>query len=183
MARGIERRDIFHDDTDRGAFVQRLGDLVQKTATAMFAWSLMPNHLHLLVRTADFPLSKVMRRLLGGYAGAFNRRHHRCGHLFQNRFKSILVEEERYPLELVRYIQLNPVRGGIVRSLEDLDEYPWTGHAEILNTVILVAGTGLTTSSRTIISQTRKTRSYVPVDTRADQLFEVAGHPRAPAAS
>lgn len=132
MARGIERGAIFQDDTDRAALVERLGALMQKTATELFAWSLMPNHLHLLLRTGKVPLSKVLRRLLGGYASAFNRRHRRCGHLFQNRFKSMLVEEERYLLELVRYIHLNPVRGAMVPRLEDLDAYPWTGHACVL---------------------------------------------------
>src|SRR5215470_3255126 len=110
MARGIERCDIFRTDDDRAGFVRRLGAVIRKTDARLFAWSLMPNHIHLLVRTSDVRLSAVMRGLLGAYATTFNRRHHRCGHLFQNRFKSILVEEEPYLLELVRYIHLNPVR-------------------------------------------------------------------------
>ena len=69
-----------------------------------------------------------MRSLLTGYAGAFNRRHHRVGHLFQNRYKSIVVVEEPYLLELVRYLHLNPVRAKVVPSLRALDRYPWTGH-------------------------------------------------------
>jgi hypothetical protein len=73
-----------------------------------------------------------MRGLLAGYAGAFNRRHHRAGHLFQNRYKSIVVEEEPYLLELVRYLHLNPLRAGIVRNLRALDRYPWSGHAALV---------------------------------------------------
>ena len=132
MARGIERREIFDAEEDRRDFVARLGVVLQKTAAELFAWALMPNHIHLLLRTGEVRLGDVMRRLLGGYATAFNRRQGRCGHLFQNRFKSILVEEQRYLLELVRYIHLNPVRAGIVSTLEDLADYAWTGHRCLL---------------------------------------------------
>jgi hypothetical protein len=76
-----------------------------------------------------------MRSLLTGYAGAFNRRHARVGHLFQNRFKSIVCEEEAYLLELVRYIHLNPLRGGLVQDLTALDGYPYTGHSALMGTV------------------------------------------------
>jgi hypothetical protein len=76
-----------------------------------------------------------MRRLLTGYAVKFNRRHRRIGHVFQNRYKSILVEEEPYLLELVRYIHLNPIRVGLVKDLQALDRYPWTGHSALLGRV------------------------------------------------
>jgi len=76
-----------------------------------------------------------MRSLLSGYAGAFNRRHQRVGHLFQNRYKSILVEEEPYLLELVRYLHLNPIRARVVKDLRALDRYPWSGHSALLGTV------------------------------------------------
>jgi hypothetical protein len=76
-----------------------------------------------------------MQRLLGGYAGAFNRRHKRHGHLLQNRFKSILVEEEPYLLQLVRYLHLNPVRAGLVSDLDELDRYPWSGHSRLMGRV------------------------------------------------
>jgi hypothetical protein len=93
----------------------------------------MPNHIHLLVRTGAVPLSRLMQRWLGPYAVTFNLRHRRSGHLFQNRFKSILVDEQAYLLELVRYIHLNPVRGRRPEiSLEALDHYPWTGHTVLL---------------------------------------------------
>ena len=88
------------------------------------AWALLPNHAHLLVRTGQRPLARAMRSLLTGYAGAFNRRHQRAGHLFQNRYKSIVVEAEPYLLELVRYLHLNPLRARLVRDLPALDKYP-----------------------------------------------------------
>ena len=93
----------------------------------------MTNHAHILLRTGYVPLSTVMRRLLTGYAQQFNRRHRRHGQLFQNRFKSILCEEEPYLLELVRYIHLNPLRAGIVKDLKALKTYPHSsGHGVIM---------------------------------------------------
>jgi len=116
MVRGIERRALFRDDQDRADFVARLAALAEQGALTVYAWALLPNHAHLLVRTGIRPLPRSMRRLLTGYAGAFNRRHQRVGHLFQNRYKSIVVEEEPYLLELVRYLHLNPLRAGVVQS-------------------------------------------------------------------
>ena len=135
MVRGIERRPIFRDEEDRADFVARLAALADQGALTVYAWALLPNHAHLLVRTGSRPVSRSMRSLLTGYAGAFNRRHKRVGHLFQNRYKSIVVEEERYLLELVRYLHLNPVRAGVVKALPHLDRYPWTGHSALLGTV------------------------------------------------
>lgn len=91
MVRGIERCDIFRDARDRRDFVARLAAQAAAQAWEVYAWALLPNHLHLLVRTGRRPLSATMRRLLAGYAGAFNRRHQRHGHLFQNRYRSMRV--------------------------------------------------------------------------------------------
>ncbi|MBI4573792.1 MAG: transposase [candidate division NC10 bacterium] len=135
MVRGIERRPLFRDDRDRDDFVDRLAHLAEAGALTIHAWALLPNHVHLLVRTGSRPLARTMRSLLTGYAGAFNRRHLRAGHLFQNRYRSIVVEEEPYSLELVRYLHLNPLRAGTVRDLRALDRYPYTGHAALLGTV------------------------------------------------
>jgi REP element-mobilizing transposase RayT len=132
MVRGIEGRSIFADDKDRQEWIDRLATVATETGLTVIAWALLPNHLHLLVRTGARPLATVMRRLLTGYAGAFNRRHKRAGHLFQNRYKSILVEEEPYLLELVRYIHANPLRAKTVSDLDALDGYPWTGHSAIM---------------------------------------------------
>jgi putative transposase len=132
IARGIERGKIFHDDTDREDFVRRLGDLIEQTGARCYAWALIPNHFHLLLKTGATPIATLMRRLLSGYATWFNRRHRRSGHLFQNRYKSILCQEDIYLKELVRYIHLNPLRAGLVEDLKALDSYPYCGHGALL---------------------------------------------------
>lgn len=132
IVRGIERRKIFYDDTDRDNFLERLGVVLVDTDTPCFAWALIPNHLHLLLRTGLAPIATVMRRLLTGYAVSFNRRHRRHGQLFQNRYKSILCQEDAYLLELVRYIHLNPLRAKIVPELKKLDKYAYCGHSVVM---------------------------------------------------
>jgi putative transposase len=132
MARGIERRKIFLDDNDRKSFLERFANILDETQTQCYAWALIPNHFHLLLRTGPTPLSKVMRRLMTGYAVTFNKRHKRAGHLFQNRYKSVICEEDPYLLELIRYIHLNPLRAGLVKDLKELDKYPWIGHSTLL---------------------------------------------------
>ena len=132
ICRGIERRPLVRDDTDRSAFVERLGRVLTETETPCYAWALLSNHVHLLLRTGAVPLTTVMRRLLTGYAGVFNRRHRRHGYLFQNRYKSILCQEEPYLLELVRYLHLNPLRIGLVKDLRALDRFPWSGHSALM---------------------------------------------------
>src|SRR5574342_538251 len=135
MVRGIERTVLFRDDPDREDFLARVAALAAAGAFTIYAWALLPNHAHLLVQTGQRPLARSMRSLLTGYAGAFNRRHKRVGHLFQNRYKSIVIEAEPYLLELVRYLHLNPLRAGVVKSLAALDRYPWTGHSALLGRV------------------------------------------------
>jgi REP element-mobilizing transposase RayT len=130
--RGIERRNIFLDDTDRENFLERLGLVLTETGSACYAWTLIPNHVHLLLRTGMTPLSTVMRRLLTGHAAYFNHRHQRCGKLFQNRYKSILCQKDAYLLELVRYIHLNPIRAQIAPDLISLDKWPFCGHSTII---------------------------------------------------
>ncbi len=132
MGRGIERRKIFKDDKDRKSFLGRLATILEETQTQCYAWALIPNHFHLLLRTGHTPLSKVMRRLMTGYAVTFNKRHKRSGHLFQNRYKSVVCEEDPYLLELIRYIHLNPLRANLVKDLKELDKYLWTGHSVLL---------------------------------------------------
>ena len=132
MARGIERRKIFWDDKDRSSFLERFAVILEETQTQCYAWALIPNHFHLLLRTGPTPLSTVMRRLMTGYAVTFNIRHRRSGHLFQNRYKSVVCEEDPYLLELIRYIHLNPLRAKLVKDLKELDKYLWTGHSAIL---------------------------------------------------
>jgi len=132
MARGIERRKIFWDDKDRVSFLERFAVILEETQTQYYAWSLIPNHFHILLRTGPTPLSKTMRLLMTGYAVTFNKRHKRSGYLFQNRYKSVVCEEDSYLLELIRYIHLNPLRAKLVQDLKELDKYPWSGHSAIL---------------------------------------------------
>jgi len=132
IVRGIERKRIFQDDQDRNAFLDRLGFLLLESKTSCLAWALLPNHVHLLVRTGRIPVADLMRRLLTGYAVTYNRRYRRHGVLFQNRYKSILCQEDPYLLELVRYIHLNPLRGKAVGSLEALEQYAYSGHSAIM---------------------------------------------------
>ena len=132
IARGIEGRPIFQSDIDREDFIERLGYIVTETETKCFAWVLMPNHFHLLLETGFVPVAKVMLRLLTGYAVTYNLRHRRKGHLFQNRYKSILCQEDPYLLELVRYIHLNPIRANLVSDLKSLDRYAFCGHSILM---------------------------------------------------
>ena len=121
IVRGIERQRIFRDDVDRDNFLHRLGTILSELNNVCYAWALMLNHVHLLLRSGTASIATVMRRLLTGYAVTYNRRHKRHGHLFQNRYKSILCQEDPYLLELVRYIHLNPLRSGLVKDLKSLD--------------------------------------------------------------
>jgi putative transposase len=132
IVRGIERRKIFDDDEDRYDFLTRLGGVLEQTRTACYAWALIPNHFHLLLQTGTCPVATVMRRLLTGHAIGYNRRHGRHGHLFQNRYKSILCQEKTYFLELVRYIHLNPLRAGLVKDLDALATFAFAGHGVIM---------------------------------------------------
>ncbi len=134
MARGIEKQAIFRDTIDAQRFVDRLARSVDEDGWAIFAWALLPNHFHLLVRSGNRPLGRTMASLLTGHAVVFNRRHGRVGHVFQNRFRSILCEDECYFLELVRYIHLNPLRAGLVRDLDELDRFPFSGHSAVVGT-------------------------------------------------
>ncbi|HJX34673.1 MAG TPA: transposase [Desulfatiglandales bacterium] len=132
IGRGINRQEIFTDTKDYITFLDRLGDLLIDTKTSCYAWALIPNHFHILIRTGQVPISVLMKRLLTGYAVYYNRRHKRSGHLFQNRYKSILCQEDSYLLELIRYIHLNPLRAKLISEYENLDKYPYSGHGILM---------------------------------------------------
>lgn len=135
IVRGIEKRNIVLGDKDREDFLERLGALSVKTGNRVLAWALMPNHAHILVKSGRSGIPELMRRLLTGYAVSFNMRHDRSGHLFQNRYKSIVCQEDAYFKELVRYIHLNPLRAKTVSTIDELTRYPWCGHAGLLGRV------------------------------------------------
>ena len=135
IVRGIEKRRIVNDVADRKNFVKRMGELSTSTKTSIYAWALMTNHAHILLRSSEFGLSGLMRRLLTGYAVSYNRRHRRWGYLFQNRYKSIVCDEDAYFIELVRYIHLNPLRAKLVKNLAQLDRYRWSGHGVLMGII------------------------------------------------
>jgi len=135
MGRGIERKKIFLNDTDRNDFLNRLSAFAEDGAMEIYAWVLMPNHFHLLCKTKNLPLASIMRRILTGYVVNFNKRHRRYGHLFQNRYKSIVCQEDVYLKELVRYIHLNLLRPGLVKDLKELNRNPWSGHSALAGKV------------------------------------------------
>ncbi|MCH7937051.1 MAG: transposase [Proteobacteria bacterium] len=122
-ARGNARADIFVDDADRRNFLSVLERTVERCGWLCHAYCLMSNHYHLLVETPQANLSRGMRHLNGVYSQRFNRAHGRVGHVFQGRYKAILVEKEAHLLELVRYVVLNPVRAGLARRAGD---WPWS---------------------------------------------------------
>jgi len=132
IARGNERREIFRDDSDYKEFYKRAVQAVAETGQKCLAWAFIPNHFHLLILRGKRPLSDTMRKLMTGYVGYFNRRYRRAGHLFQDRYKAILCQEEEYLLEVAAYIHLNPMRAGLVKRYKDLAGYKWCGHGEVL---------------------------------------------------
>jgi putative transposase len=133
MIRGIERRKIFRNNKDRDDIIERLSNILPETNTSCYAWALMSNHAHFLFRSGEHGIAKVMRRLLTGYAVGFNRKYKRHGQLFQNRYKSVICQEDNYLMELVRYIHLNPLRAKIVSNISELNQYPYSGHSALMN--------------------------------------------------
>ncbi len=124
-SRGDRQERIFEDDADREAFLATLEKVRDTYNWVCHAYCLMDNHYHLLIETPDGNLSKGMRQLNGVYTQRFNRSHGQAGHVFQGRYKAILVDKNNYLLELARYIVLNPVRAGMVRSAAD---WPWSSY-------------------------------------------------------
>ena len=118
-ARGDRQEAIYEDDEDREAFLTVLGEVCEQFNWVCHAYCLMTNHYHLLIETPDANLARGMRQLNGVYTQGFNRRHGWVGHVFQGRYKAILVDRNAYLLELARYIVLNPVRAGMARSAKD----------------------------------------------------------------
>lgn len=127
IARGNQKQKVFLDDGDRIRYLRFLGEPLEARSIRLWAYCLMPNHVHLLIeQVGNYPLSRFMQRLQSAYTTFFNRKHERVGHLFQGRYKAILVEAESYLLELVRYIHLNPLRAG----LPDADRFIWSSHRQ-----------------------------------------------------
>jgi len=135
MSRGIDGRDLFVEEGDRCFFLELLSRALSVSGYKCYAWVLMPNHYHLLVRTSDYPLGEMMRPLNSTYARYYARTHSRRGYLFQDRYKSIASQDQNYCEELLRYIHLNPLRAKLCDSVEQLDAWPWSGHAAIMGRI------------------------------------------------
>jgi len=129
ISRGNQRQSIFKDASDYARFQLILREAQERYSFKLYAYVLMPNHVHLLVEVKHHPLSKVMQSLLYRFTRYYNKRHRKIGHLFQGRYRAILCEKESYLLELIRYLHLNPVRAKLVR---DPKQYRWSSHGNYL---------------------------------------------------
>jgi REP element-mobilizing transposase RayT len=130
MMRGINRQNIFEDQEDYAKFLQTLQRYKKISGYQIYAYCLMGNHVHLLLKVADEPLEQMMRRICGSYVFWYNRKYQRIGNLFQDRFKSETVENDTYFLTVLRYIHQNPLKAGLVKSLEG---YQWSSISEYIN--------------------------------------------------
>lgn len=129
FARGNNRQPIFFETSDNQRFLQNLERYRDELKYTLYGYCLLPNHFHLLLRSGTVPVSKIMQVLMTAYTMYVNKKYDRVGHVFQGRFKSIVVEQESYLLEVLRYIHLNPVKGGLVDSVE---RYPWSSYLKYL---------------------------------------------------
>jgi putative transposase len=128
ISRGNGKMPIYHDDNDRSRFMDMLGEIKSSRSFKLYAYCLMPNHLHMLIEVGQFSISAIMHQLLTRYSSYFNWRHSHVGHVFQGRFKGLLCKKDSHVVELMRYIHLNPVRAGLVASP---DAWRWSGYREM----------------------------------------------------
>lgn len=135
IMRGINRQTIFTTEEEYTRFIYTLGRYKKKCGFEIYAYCLMPNHLHILMKVGSEPLAQIMRRICGSYVYWYNKRHDRIGNLFQDRFRSEVVEDDNYFLTVLRYIHQNPVKAGLCKNIE---EYPWSSVEEYIEPGIIV---------------------------------------------
>lgn len=138
LMRGINRQVIFEDEYDYGRFVQTLEKYKEQSGFDLYAYCLMSNHVHLLLKVGQEPLEQLMRRICGSYVYWYNAKYDRVGYLFQGRFKSEVVEDDSYFLTVLRYIHQNPVKAGIVKNT---DQYKWSSMGEYMGEPKLIKTT------------------------------------------
>ena len=134
MLRGINRQAIFKDDQDRERFIDTVARYKRETGFELYAYCLINNHIHLLIKENQTELSQVMKKIGTSYAYYFNWRHGRNGHLFQDRYKSEAVENDKYLYVVIRYIHQNPVKAGI----SNMEEYQWSSYNHYINEKVIV---------------------------------------------
>jgi len=132
MSRCLDQYSLFADDTDRSYFLTLLETCLDRTSTRCYAWVLMSNHYHLVIRSSDRELWEIMKPLNMRYAQYHQKKMKRRGPLFMGRFKSIVTQDQDYVQELIRYVHLNPVRAGICKDVDALADYPWCGHSVLM---------------------------------------------------
>lgn len=135
MARGIDGRSLFLDDEDHLRFIDLLHERLKLDGHRLYAWALLTNHYHLLIRVSDHPFSEMMRRINSRYARYYSKKYQRRGYLFQDRYKSIVTQDQKYVEEIIRYIHLNPIRSGLCKNLKTLKVFPWSGHRAIMGRI------------------------------------------------
>jgi len=177
MARGNRKQDIFLDDGDLVRYLKLMGEGLEERSFAIYAYCLMPNHVHLLIeQVSDYPLSRYMHRLQAAYALFFNAKHHNVGHLFQGRYKAILVDKDAYLQELVRYIHLNPHWAMNVGP----DSYPWSSHRQYLgkdqHPLVRVESSGvLRLFSRLKAVARKRYQEYLRIGMKQDRSVVIRG--------
>jgi putative transposase len=173
-ARGDRREPIFDDDQDRGELLAIFGSTLERFDAACIAYCLMPNHYHFVLETRRANLSRLMRHLNGVYTQRYNRRHGKVGHLFQGRFKAILVDRDAYLLEVCRYVDLNPVRANLVSHPQDWHWSSYRAHTGISKRPAWLASAMLLRAFAPTEPRGQKTYGEFVAQGRGVRLWDVA---------
>lgn len=135
MVRGINRQSIFEDDEDRRKFIETMKESVQRSEASIYGYCIMGNHVHMLIKETKESVSFTMQRICSSFVYWYNWKYDRFGHLFQERYKSEVVEDDKYLLTVLRYIHQNPIKAGLVKKIE---KYKWSSYHEYLNGQIII---------------------------------------------